>query len=135
MPRPHTEIANAVAKTLAEQVPDIASDGIRAVAGKQEDPLAQAVLNVLAGFVDEHGEESIKEASEAIIGLIDGGDPVKAALALRSDPAALEELLDALQDAEADRRRNAKRWALAVGAFFRSAGELLGRALVGALKG
>lgn len=120
-----------VKDALAELLPELgkigvdkAADALEDLADKTKAPWQKAIVKGIADAVDKHGPEGIDIAQKAIMSLIDGKDVELDFTDLRTAHA----LLGAMENAEADRKSEARDYLARVG---KTAGTLLGSFLRG----
>lgn len=126
--RPEKIIADAVTDIVAEHAPSLLADALSNAAAQTEDPLAEATLNIIASIARAEGPAAVNAASDAIVGLIDGNNPI-AAFEFRDHPDELDALVNALQTAEAKQKAEAKKWARVAGATLKQFAGLVVAAL------
>lgn len=126
-------IIDAITGAIGIAVPGMLSDAVDSLAAQEDDPLVSGVLGIVADFVRQNGTEAIMELGEQLQGLIDGSDPM-AVYKLQGTGLYLSDLVDALQDAEAARKKKAARMAAALSIALADIGNVLVKAVVTALK-
>ncbi len=119
---------NALTKALQPYADQLGQKGIRALsdnfdlwAEKADEPWKNSVLNLISDSIAKHGPEGLQMAQEGVEGLLGGnrrrrqlGTKVKLS-DLTDDLETASDLLSALQNAEADRKKAARGFLHAVG--------------------
>jgi len=123
------------AKKLAKMAPDLGDKGVDALAGeldrqakKADAPWKKALLDLTADSVATHGPEGLRLASKAVEDLFAGKRGGTKISDLTDDLETASDLLGALQNAEADRKKAARN-------FLKALGQTLGTITGGFIKG
>ena len=132
-----TRIVEVLGGVFADKAPDLIAQGLDDLAAEQDDQFARDVLDLLSGFVADNGGEAIVALSDELQSLIDGSDPM-AIYAIRGDSRyetaqLLTELVDVLQDVEAERRKRVSRMLDMLAAVLADIGKVAGKALAAAV--
>lgn len=121
------EIKDALTKLLPQlgkMGVDRAANALEDLADKTKYPWQKAIVEGIADAVDKHGPDGIDIAQKAILALIDGKEVEMDFTDLRN----AHELISAMENAEADRKSEARDFVRRVG---NSASTLLGALLRG----
>jgi len=109
------------AKKLLPQAGDLGEDGIEKLADvlgneadKADAPWKKAMLNLVGDSIGKYGPEGLRMAQKGIEDLLDGKRGTKIS-DLTDDLETASDLLAALQNAEADRKKAARNFLLGVG--------------------
>lgn len=120
---------------LESLVPLVGNQAVKAVAGELEDlskeasdPMKAAVLALVSDAVQEHGPAGIALAENAIKDLLDGNTPDID----WASPRNASDLVAALQNAEADRKTEARELAARAGHALGKIGSVLIKAAIAA---
>ena len=120
-------------KAIAETVPKSLGRGLRKVGANHDDPMLNAVLEILAKTMEEHGAEAVEAVGEEITRLIDGSDPM-AAYRLKKQGVNLSDLVDELQDADAERKAKAAKTIALTAVLLTDVGKILAQTALTAIK-
>jgi len=131
MSRELTAVADAVAEAVKDHLPQIAASAIREI--EADNPLAQAALDIAAGYVEKNGPDMIDEFTDDLLKLIDGDASAAFRLAQQGDAGALSKLTEAMQSAEAEHKANASKLARDLGKVIKPLAKLTGKMLLGVL--
>lgn len=128
------QVIDALEKAAEEHVPGLIRDGLNKAAESVTNPVARAALQVLNGFAVDATPAVLSQAAHALSGLLDGSDP-SAVFTSGLDAAALSDLTDTLQTAEAKHVEETSKLLRKLGALLALGGKLALQGALTALKG
>ncbi len=111
---------------VGAQAVKLASDELDGLASDASDPLKAAVLSLMSDAVSEHGTEGIAMAQRAVKDLLDGDTPNID----WASPRTASNLVAAMQNAEADRKTEAREMAQRIGHALGKIGAVLIKAAI-----
>lgn len=112
---------------VGAQAVKLASDELDGLASDASDPLKAAVLSLISDAVSAHGADGIAMAQNAVKDLLDGGGTPDIDWA---SPRTASNLVAAMQNAEADRKSEAREMAQRFGHVMGKVGALLIKAAI-----
>ena len=115
---------------LGAQAVKMASDELTELAADASDPLKAAVLALLSDAVSQHGADGVAMAQKAVADLLDGN--AGAPDIDWASPRTASTLVAAMQNAEADRKTEAREMAQRFGHVMGKVGALLIKAAIAA---
>jgi len=111
---------------VGAQAVKLASDELDGLASDASDPLKAAVLSLMSDAVSEHGTEGIAMAQKAVKDLLDGDTPNID----WASPRTASNLVAAMQNAEADRKTEAREMVQRIGHALGKIGAVLIKAAI-----
>jgi|TARA_R110000824_G_scaffold63518_2_gene166953 hypothetical protein len=111
---------------VGAQAVKLASDELDGLASDASDPLKAAVLSLMSDAVAEHGTDGIAMAQKAVKDLLDGDTPN----INWASPRTASNLVAAMQNAEADRKTEAREMAQRIGHALGKIGAVLIKAAI-----
>ena len=111
---------------VGAQAVKLASDELDGLASDASDPLKAAVLSLMSDAVSEHGTAGIAMAQKAVKDLLEGDTPNID----WASPRTASNLVAAMQNAEADRKTEAREMAQRIGHALGKIGAVLLKAAI-----
>lgn len=129
----------AMTEELKPVIAEVTVKGVKAMLGeareRTDDPLAVVTLNIIEGWVDEHGTaEAVARIEQLATSLSGDGAGIKV-IAEQLTAEQLTELTDAYQSAESASRLRTRRGLERLGRVVAEASRYIGRAAIAALAG
>lgn len=123
-----SDALSGLVPVVGEQAVKMASDELDSLASDASDPLKAAVLALLSDAVSEHGADGVALAQKAVEDLLDGDGGMPDID--WASPRTASNLVAAMQNAEADRKSQAREMAQRFGHVMGKVGALLIKAAI-----